>query len=357
MRFALLLLATLAAAQQPPPPPQSPEVLPDGSVTFRLRMPNAKAVRVSGEFTLQPIPASNDGTGVWSATSAPLKPGLYAYKFNVDGTGVMDPANPRLKTGYLWMDNLVEVGSDGYWTERAVPHGVLHMHTYSSKAAGHERRLLVYTPPGYESSKTKYPILYLFHGFGDAEDGWTRVGRANYILDNLIAESKVKPMIVVMPFGHPVLPRAGDRSLLSKNDELFEQDVLQAILPMIESAYRVDAKRTSRAIAGLSMGGGHALRIGLAHPNLFAWIGGFSSATPEPAWLTKTVPDVKKFNAGSKLLWIAIGKDDFLLQRNRDFDKALKSQGFTHQYLETEGAHTWPVWRDYLKDFSQAIFR
>jgi enterochelin esterase-like enzyme len=333
-----------------------PKLNADGSVTFRLAMKNAENVALVGDWLMKPLRMERDANGIFSTTVGALPPQIYSYNFVVDGISVIDPANSRLKTGAIWKQNQFEIGSNNFFTPRAVPHGTIHTHTYSSTAAKDERRVLVYTPPGYETSKQDYPILYLFHGYGDDETGWTKIGLANYILDNLIADKKAVPMLVVMTFGHPVNPP--DRNRWEDNDRLFIEDLTKTVMPLVESSYRVKKNRESRAITGLSMGGGHSLRIGLPNAKDFAWIGAFSAATPaEPDWLSKSIPDVKSFNSGNRLFWIAIGKDDFLLDRNHKFRDSLKSAGVKHTYVETAGAHTWIVWREYLRDFVVQLFQ
>lgn len=358
---ALSLLCSLALAAQSPQV-VSPEVAADGQVTFRLYMPRAEKVAVSGEFTLKPVDMTKSEQGIWSVRVGPLKPQLYGYNFIVDGVSLIDPSNSNLKTGVIWQSNLLEVGAPGFWSDKAVPHGTIHMHSYASPSAGDERRVYIYTPPGYETSKKTYPTLYLFHGYGDDESGWSRIGKANYILDNLIAEGRAEPMLIVMPFGHPIDPRKMDsttRSDWMKNDELFEKDVVTTVMPLVEKNYRVQKSREGRAVTGLSMGGGHSLRVGLNHQDLFAWVGAFSAATPgDPkTFLDTAIPDAQKFNVNNRLFWIALGQDDFLLDGNKAFDAALTSRGIKHEYHVTEGAHTWVVWKQYLRDYAQLLFK
>jgi enterochelin esterase family protein len=324
----------------------SPEVHPDRRVTLRLRAPNAAEVLVSGEFAAKPQPLVKDENGIWSITLGPLEPDVYGYNFRVDGTSLNDPHNPSIKAGVAGTSSLVSVpGSEPLpWDEREVPHGVLHRHFYKSNVIGDQRSIVVYTPPGY-SPRSKYPVLYLLHGSGDLSTSWADTGKANFILDNLLATGRAKPMLVVMPFGHAV-SRSSPESRV-RNTELFSKDLLEVIIPAVENSYSVIANKSGRAIAGLSMGGGQALWAGLNHPDVFGAVGAFSSAVPQ------NLP----MKVNNQLLWIAIGKDDFLLEVNRKLDAALRSAGVKYAYKETEGAHSWRVWRRYLSELVPVLFR
>lgn len=236
-----------------------------------------------------------------------------------------------------------------------VPHGAVHVHSYRSKATDEVRNLHVYTPPGYDNDVVaRFPVLYLLHGSGESDATWTVLGHAHYILDNLIAQGKAKPMIAVMPNGLavPNTPEARGR-----NTEVFSRDLLGDVMPMIETSYRVKADRLSRAIVGLSMGGGQSLTIGLNHPERFAWVGGMSSAINAPEQtFARALGDAKSTNAKYKLLWLGIGKDDFLLKTNQQFDELLSARGIKHTFRLTEGNHSWPVWRRYLVEFASLLF-
>lgn len=236
-----------------------------------------------------------------------------------------------------------------------VPHGAVHVHAYRSKGTGEMRNLHVYTPPGYDNDVApRFPVLYLLHGSGDNDATWTVLGRAHHILDNLIARGKAKPMIAVMPNGHavPNTPEARGR-----NTETFSRDLLGDVMPLVEANYRVKNDRLSRAIVGLSMGGGQSLTVGLNHPELFAWVGAMSSAINAPEQtFAAALGDAKATNAKYKLLWLGIGKDDFLLKTNQQFDELLTARGIKHTFRLTEGNHSWPVWRRYLVEFAPLLF-
>jgi len=341
------------------PPVVSPEVHADHRVTFRLRAPQAKEVSVSGEWVGggKAAPMAKDENGLWSVTVGPIEPDLYGYGFTVDGVGMLDPSNTFMKPMRSNRTSVLEVLADKPTTQdfQDVPHGAVHVHAYRSKAVGAVRSLHVYTPPGYDKNPSaQFPVLYLFHGSGDNDATWTALGRAHFILDNLIAQGKAKPMVVVMTDGHaaPNTPEARGR-----NTETFSRDLLTDVMPMVEANYRVKNDRLSRAIVGLSMGGGQSLTIGLNHLELFAWVGAMSSAinAPEQTFAT-ALADAKATNAKLKLFWLAIGKDDFLLKTNQQFDELLTARGIKHSFKLTEGNHSWPVWRRYLVDFAPLLF-
>ena len=359
-----VFLASDPAPAQQPGPVVSPEVLPDRTVVFRLRAPNATNFTVSGQFQKGAVSMATNAPGVWSATVGPVAPGVYEYSFGVDGLGMIDPGNRAIKPMRAPRTSILEIPGDPPLDHdfQAVPHGSVHLHWYASKALGVRRALQVYTPPGYEKSRKRYPTLYLFHGSGDNEATWVAHGRAHWIFDNLFARGRAQPMVVVMLDGHAAAPRppgttpgTGDRN---RNTTAFQSDLLGDALPLVESTYRVRRDPDHRAIIGLSMGGGQSLAIGLTHPDLFAWVGGMSSAVFEPeTTLASVLADPKKTNARLKLLWFACGKDDFLLQRNQQFDKLLTDHGIRHEYLETPGDHSWPLWRPYLAAFAPRLFR
>lgn len=340
---------------------QSPEVHGDRTVTFRHRAPAAEEVTVDiarvpdGKVEL----AKND-QGLWQGTSKPLPPGIHEYTFRVDGAQQIDPLNRWIKKWYS-LNSLVEIPGDPALVSelQSVPHGTLHHHTYFSSVTKQDRAAIVYTPPGYSASN-QYPVLYLLHGFGDDQTAWTEVGRANLIADNLIAQGKISPMIIVMPNGHPVALPYGERARNygKQNDNDMLADVTTVLMPLVEQNYATEDDASQRGIVGLSMGGGHSLGIGLRHMDKFAWVGAFSAAAPSAESLTEEFPELKTAKDQLKLLWIACGKDDFLLERNREFTKGLDALAVKHTYLETEGAHNWSVWRDdYLPQFLQLVFK
>ena len=351
----------------PPPPIVSPEVHSDNRVVFRLRAPNAKEVAVSIEGAAQPLPMQKDDQGVWSVTSDPLAPDFYGYSFQVDGVTNFDPSNHAIKPNFLYRASEVHISGPASltWETNDIPHGELHHHFYKSSVVGDHRDYYVYTPPGYEArGKQTYPVLYLLHGYSDDASGWSAVGRANLILDNLIAAGKAKPMIIVMPLGYgepkilePNSSAFRDRSITDRNFDKFREALLSEVIPRVESEYRVNTGRTTRAIAGLSMGGSESLLTGLNTLDKFAWIGAFSSGgfTPE---FDNEFPNLDaKSNSQIKLLWIACGTEDRLIEINRNFRKWLASKNITHADIETPGMHTWMVWRRNLSDFAQLLFR
>jgi enterochelin esterase family protein len=352
----------------------SPEVSADRKITFRILAPKAEAVRLTGS-DIPGIGQGKDMTkgaeGVWEVMLGPIDPGAYRYNFNVDGVSVIDPRNPATSesNGNTW--SLVVVPGSDFMDTRDVPHGAIAEVTYYSKSLKRFRRMHVYTPPGYESGKGQFPVFYLLHGAGDCDDSWTSVGRAGFILDNLIAAGKAKPMVVAMPAGHTGPFRFG--ATRSPVDE-FVQDFNNDIMPYVERNYRVYTDRQHRAMAGLSMGGGQTLNIGIPNLDKFAYLGVFSSGvfsmggrgrsgdpnTPAtPTWeeQNKAVLDNAEMKKGLKLVWFATGKEDFLIETSRATVEMLKKHGFNVVYNETPGAHTWINWRNYLNEFTPQLFQ
>lgn len=365
LKIVVVALAALAAlAQTPPDTTLSPEVSADGRVTFRVRAPKASEASVFADWMVvgKSEPMKKQDDGVWSVTLGPIPQGMYIYTFTVDGVTMADPVNPRMKLRARTSASLVEVTGNepAFWQARDVPHGSVEINWEKSKALGGETRAMwIYTPPGYEKSGTRrYPVLYLFHGSNDTAAGWTTAGNANFILDNLLAENKAVPMIVVMPFGHAV-PFAAPREQQANNTVLFEQYVLQDVIPTVEGKYRVAPGRLNRAVAGLSMGGGQAINIGLSHLDLFSAVGAFSAAVP-PDFDTryaKLLNDPKGTNAQLKALWIGCGRQDSIFVRSQRFAAILEGRKIVHTFRATEGAHTFTVWRQYLNEFAPLLFR
>jgi enterochelin esterase-like enzyme len=347
----------------------SPEVLPDRQLTFRLYAPKAENVRLNGPDLPglgQGAAMTRDTNGLWEVTLGPINSGAYRYNFNVDGLSVIDPRNPATSESNENTWSLVYVPGADFMDTKDVPHGAVSEVTYYSTALKRFRRMHVYTPPGYESGKGKYPVFYLLHGAWDCDNYWTTVGRAGFILDNLIAAKKAKPMVVVMPAGHTGPFHAG----MSFNDD-FERDFLNDVMPLVERRYRVHNDRKDRAIAGLSMGGGQTLNIGMAELDKFAYLGVFSSgvfslgpnrgtnAPAGPPWeeKNKATLDDPKLKPGLRLVWFATGKEDFLLKTSQATVEMLGRHGFKIVYNETEGAHTWINWREYLNEFAPLLFQ
>jgi enterochelin esterase-like enzyme len=383
------------------PPVMSPEVSADRMVTFRVAAPNAQNVRITGgdiPNIAQHAQMTKNANGVWEATVGPLDPGAYRYSFNIDGVTVVDPRNAAISESLSNVSSLVVVpGSDNFDT-KDVPHGAVASVTYYSTALKKFRRMHVYTPPGYENGKDKYPVFYLLHGAGDNDDAWTSVGRAGYIFDNLIATKKAKPMIVVMPAGHTQNTtggggggRAAGANSTGPNvapppDE-FTQDFETDLMPYAESHYRIITDRAHRAIAGLSMGGSQTLNIAIPHLDKFAYIGVFSSGVlgggggrgrgpaaasgPPVAAPTAAVPtapsvweqqhlaelDNAAWKKGLKLVWFSTGKDDSLITTSRATVDMLNRHGFNASFRDSAGAHTWLNWRDYLVEFTPQLFQ
>ncbi len=358
----------------------SPEVAADGRVTFRILAPKAQAVRLLGDVPsdgptvpMQPPTGralTQGPEGVWDVTVGPLAPGSYRYNFNVDGVSVIDPRNPSTSESNENAWSLVHVPGADFMDTKPVPHGAIAAVTYHSSALKRFRRMHVYMPPGYETSAQRYPVFYLLHGAFDCDDSWWTVGRAGFILDNLIAAGKAKPMIVVMPAGHtgpfsfnPGAPRPAV-------DE-FTADFKGDVVPYVEKTYRVLTDRKSRAIAGLSMGGAQTLGIAIPDLDKYAYFGVFSSGVfgitgggpmpmpPGPSFEeqnAKTLDD-PALKKGLKLVWFATGKDDFLIETSRATVAMLKKHGFDVVYKESAGAHTWTNWREYLNEFAPLLFR
>ena len=342
------------------PPVVSPEVHADRRVTFRLLMPKAGQVLVSGGFGEQPL--RNDGTGLWSTTVGPLESELYEYGFVVDEIRMLDPVNPDIKPQRAPTSSIVEVTGDSPLPHEfvpGIPHGTVRQHWYQSQALGRRRSLHVYTPPGYDQrTRTQYPVFYLLHGHGDCDATWSKLGRAHMIADNLLAQHKARPMVIVMTDGHAALePTPGVRPDRSVSIATYQRDLFEDVMPFVAANYRLEESRERRAITGLSMGGGQSLTIGLNNLDRFAWVGGMSSAVFEPErTLASALANPGATNRKLRLLWVGCGKDDFLLEQNQQFDELLTRHGVRHTYRLTEGNHSWPVWRRYLAELLPLLF-
>jgi enterochelin esterase family protein len=335
-------------------------------VTFRFLAPNAQDVKLAREGA-EPVAMQKDDKGVWTVNTAPLPPDYYGYSLIVDGVRLIDPFNHLLKPNLLSTQNMVHVQGPPSlpWETNDVPRGQVHHHFYSSTVAGDQRDFFVYTPPGYDpAAKKTYPLLYLLLGYSDDASGWTAVGRANVILDNLIAQGKAKPMIVVMPLGYGTMEIItlgwgawSHTDVRDKNFANFREALFTEVMPKVEGEYRVAIDRNSRAIAGLSMGGSESLLTGLNNLDKFAWIGAFSSGGMPDDFQTDFPTLDAKANQQIRLLWIACGTEDHLITVNRNLREWLKSKGVQHTDIETPGMHTWMVWRRNLAEFAALLFR
>jgi enterochelin esterase-like enzyme len=372
---AMLSAAVLAPAQerakQRPTAVVSPEISAEKKITFRIQAPKAEAVRlVGGDIpgNAKGAALKKDDKGVWEASIGPVPPGAYRYHFNIDGVAVIDPRNPSTSESNNNTWSLVYVPGSDISDTKNVPHGAVAAVTYYSESLKRFRRMHVYTPPGYEKSDSKYPIFYLLHGAGDCDESWSTVGRAGFILDNLIAEGKAKPMIVAMPAGHTGPFRFGGAPGADRRDE-FGEDFVNDLKPYVEKHYRVRADRAHRAIAGLSMGGMQTLNIAFGHLDDYGYVGVFSSgifgiaggrgnSQPNRQWEEqhKAVLDNPELKKGLKLLWIGCGKEDFLVQTSNASVDMLKRHRFEVVSRESAGGHTWINWRNYLHEFAPLLF-
>jgi enterochelin esterase family protein len=353
---------SLQAAEKPPArrnqpaPIVSPTIQTDGSVLFRMKAPRASEVSLSGQMTTGKVEMTRGEAGVWSVVLDDVAPGIYEYSFTVDGVKMIDPGNMQVKPQRSPQTSILAIPGNQLYDFLDVPHGTVHSHAYHSQPIGRFREMRVYTPPGYETGNRQYPLLVLQHGHSDCFATWTTHGKAHWILDNLIAAGKAEPMIVLMLDGHPVPESYGSARSVENTEEL-RRDLLGVALPMVEKLYRVKPGRENRAIAGLSMGGLHSLTIGLSELDTFAWIGAFSAAVPSLDAVTAALINPVQTNGRLKLLWIAIGKDDFLLKENETFTGLLDESGIRYEWKITEGNHSWPVWRSYIAEFAPRLFR
>lgn len=374
--MAALLLAAVQSAD--PAPLASnvrgsrfPAIDAERRVTFRLKAPDARLVEVKCRGSLwggKAWPLAKGADGVWSGTSEPAEPGFYYYELVVDGVGVNDPGS-RTYFGWGRETSGLEIPDRAadFCEVKPVPHGEVRIRTYFSKTTEATRQAYVYTPPSYEREPSKrYPVLYLQHGSGESERSWTEQGRANVILDNLIAEKKAEEMIVVMEQGYALKAGAAPGAN-PRGNEAFEELVINDLIPMVDCVYRTIPKRESRAIAGLSMGGGQAVRIGLGHPDLFASVGSLSGGAggrpgagpnaPRPEGIAKALADPAAFNAKMQLFWIGCGQQDGGHAGAKDCHEALEKAGVSHVWFETPGFHEWQFWRRSLNDLAPRLFR
>jgi enterochelin esterase-like enzyme len=356
----------------------SHEIHPDRSITFRLDAPHAQAVNLVTDITPDVLPLTKEAGGLWTVTTAPLSPAIYAYAFSVDGVDQPDPRNSWVKSNLVSNASLVLMpgvlmpGAPAMpWEPAAVPHGTVHSHVYTTAVVeglpANQSRYVVYTPPDYDrDAERRYPVLYLLHGWSDSETSWTQIGQAHHILDALIAAGEAKPMVVVMPLGYGQMSFVesgvgvlNDPAAVLANAVHFERALLDEILTQVESSYHVRRDRDGRAIAGQSMGGLESLLIGLNHAEMFAWIGGFSSAVS--VLDSPRAPELLRGLSSSavmpKLVWLTCGLEDPFLAANRRVIAWLEQQGVPITAGENAGGHTWPVWREDLVRLLPLLFR
>jgi enterochelin esterase-like enzyme len=358
----------ILAAQLPAPAPpdlQNPEVNIDRTATFHLRAPAAHQVVLWGEWMRKGSdqPMARDEQGVWSSTVGPLRPDVYLYAFGVDGVRLADPGNRHVKNGYPGLASVLEVpGPESeFLAIHDVPHGTVHIDYYRSTPRGTMRRVHVYTPPGFARSKRSHSTLYLLHGSWDTDADWSGIGRAGIILDNLIAQRKAVPMLIVMPDGHPF--PSFDASTRPENLALLNHELMEDVLPFVEQRYGASPKARDRAIAGISMGGTQALHIGLQNLNRFGAIGVMSApgdvpnSEPFATAQADVLQNASEINAQLQLFWLACGRDDDLVGQAKKVDQTLSEHGIRHVWRETEGAHMWMTWRRHLAELAPLLFR
>ncbi len=342
----------------------SPQVNPDNTVVFRFYSKDAKDVKLSTQILRSPVAMEKDTSGVWSVTVGPAKPDIYPYNFIVDGVSVADPRNSAIFPNEGFQSSLVEITGDTplVHTLQNVPHGTVSYRYYNSPELG-TRPVVIYTPPGYEKdTKTKYPVLYLLHGTTDTEETWTKVGRANVILDNLIAQGKAKPMIIVMPYGRawPVISKSSGSLRNWDNLQEFKKDFLNNLVPFVEKNYRVKADKDNRAIAGFSGGGGETLYLGLNNPDFTAWVCGFAPGMLKEEFdrnNSVAFADPQLTNKRLKLFWIGVGKEDFLYNVIEEYKQVLDNKGIKYETFISDGGHTWMNCKLYLSTILQKIFQ
>jgi enterochelin esterase-like enzyme len=360
--LGLLLAASSAAAAQsaPPQPVRSPEVHADRTVTFRLRAPEARSVSVAGEFMDGSRQLTRAADGVWAVTLGPLEPEIYEYEFTVDGVTIIDPRNPAVKTnqGPSVISSLLTVRArDPFFHDvRRVPHGTVEIRTYDSRVTGSARQVYVYTPPGYAAGTATLPVLYLLHGADGEDRSWTTLGRAHTILDNLLADGRIRPMIVVMPYGYAYGWDAGASPEKQQDD--FLADLKTELIPFVEANYRVSGQREHRALAGLSRGGSQTLNIGLRHLDLFSRLAVFSaSGGGEPQIrFADVAANAATVNDRLDLFWIGMGTEDGGYANAKRLSEYLTAGSIRHTFREIPGAHTWIVWRKFLYEVAPLLW-
>jgi enterochelin esterase-like enzyme len=361
-----MLVLTTIVMSQPQRSPQvvSPQINPDNTVVFRFFAPSAKEVKMSAQFEKNPMALTRDSIGIWSVTTASVTPDMYPYYFIVDGIQIADPMNSSIFPNEGFQNSMVEITGNTplIHTIQNVPHGTLSYRYYYSPELG-IRPVVIYTPPGYEKNiNVNYPVLYLLHGTTDIEETWTKVGRANIILDNLIHQGKAVPMIVVMPYGraYPVVSKNSGSLRTWENLQEFKKDFLINLMPFVEENYRVRKDKDYRAIAGFSGGGGETLYLGLNNQDMFSWVCGFAPGMLKNEFdrnnaLAFANPVLT--NQKIKLFWIGVGKEDGLYPVIVDYLKVLDEKHIKHETLITDGGHTWMNCKLYLSTIAQKLFK
>ena len=353
-----------------------PRINNDNSITFRVEAQQAQKVQLSLGFGQSTYDMVKGADGFWEVTTKPLTPGFYYYGISIDGFIANDPGSRTFFAATKEVSGLEVPGAESdFFAVKNVPHGTLRTEWYFSKTTGETRRLFVYTPPGYDQSNLRYPVLYLQHGLGEDEAGWGDQGHENFILDNLIAANKAKPMIIVndngmagVHFQPPPPPKPGSpppsgsiaRFFMDERYATFDKIVSEDLVPFIDRNYRTIPDRDHRALAGLSMGGAQAMRIGLNHLDQFASIGAFSPAiaiTDLTQDYDGILSDSVKVNRRLRLLWLGIGSDDFLFSPVKQSHEILEKAGIKHVWVQSAGTHVWTVWRKYLADFAPRLFQ
>lgn len=351
--LSIFLAAGLTANAQRPPSISSPDVNPDHSITFRFYSRTAQSVLLSGEFLQTPVPLTKDTSGIWTVTVPPVQPDIYPYSFTVDSVQLADPNNTYIFANERFKRSIVDVPGDAplLHSLQNVPHGAISYRYYTSSTLGSTRQLLVYTPPGFKANgKKKYPVLYLIHGGSDTEETWTKVGRANLIADNLIAQEKAVPMIIVMPYGN-VRPKPMPD---------FTKDVINDIIPFIEANYPVLTDSKHRAVAGFSVGGGQTLNIGLTNTDKFAYVCSYAPYTATEEFqknFTNWTPDAAKMNKDLKLFTISVGTDDFLYNSVKQNIAMFEEKKIKLKSYIVSGGHTWMNCKKYLATTLTEIFK
>ncbi len=372
-------VAPQAMAQGPQRGPTivSPEVLPDHRVTFRLQAAKASEITLRGDWMegAASEKLSKDDKDVWSATVGPLAPDFYSYTFTVDGVKTLDPRNPMIKQGITGLDNMFFVAGAqaDFEDNKPVPHGQIRQVWYRSNTLDTQRRMHIYTPPGYDSTTERYPVFYLLHGGGDEDSGWSTIGRAGFILDNLLAAGKAKPMLVVMPNGS--LPRPTNlpartpgttpapevAAAMAALQNRFVSELMKEIVPFVEKNFRVRAGRDHRALAGLSLGGGQTLQVVVSNPDQFAYVAVWSAGIGQNAadWESRNAAflDHSRINEWIKLFSISVGDKDFTLTGSKALAEVLTRHGIKNQLHIGGGGHTWINWRHYLNDLVPLLFQ